>query len=321
MLQDMAMRTGYAPAEGVILVDKPRGISSFGVVKAVSRIVGIKKAGHAGTLDPMATGLLVVCLGRATRISRFLMEGFKEYHGIMRLGVVTDTYDAVGKVLDTRPLPSGMSISDIRSETSGFTGELLQSPPPFSAAKHQGKPLYKLARQGKIVHKEPKEIFVKEFSVEDVGLPDVKFRIRCSRGTYVRSLCHDLGAKLGCGAHMTELRRIRCGNLSVDQALTLERLEEIVSEMPVNEFMIPVNEALGHIPALEISNTQARRLRLGQGMVFDDFLDLLEAFLPDIPRTGLVRLVTHSQGKDELVAVARIEPDGRGRLKTEKIWN
>lgn len=307
--------------DGVILIDKPAGMSSFRAVKAVSRILGVKKAGHAGTLDPMATGLLVVCLGKATRISRFIMEGVKQYEGVMKLGAATDTYDAEGKVVETAPLPVGLDMETVRRAAEQFTGRLLQSPPPFSAAKHKGVPLYRLARKGKMVEKPPKPIEVMEFTVEDAGLPYAGFRVTCSRGTYIRSLCHDLGKKLGCFAHMTELRRTRCGHLSIDSAVSLERLEEAAAAGAAFDFVIDIPEALSHIPAVSIENGDARRIRLGQGMAGEKLKNALDTDQKDtaidIP---LIRLVTPGETGEELVAVAKFPQDSADVIRTEKVW-
>ncbi len=310
--------------DGVILIDKPSGMSSFRTVKTVSRILGVRKAGHAGTLDPMATGLLVVCLGRATRISRFIMDGIKQYEGTMRLGSATDTYDAEGEVINTAPLPKGLDMEDIRRAANEFTGRLLQAPPPFSAAKHRGVPLYKLARKGKIVKKPPKEIHVMEFKVEDAGIPDVNFKITCSRGTYIRSLCHDLGQKLGCGAHMTALRRTTCGHLSIDRAVTIEQLKEAASAGMTDALVLDVSEALSHIPAISIESGDARRIRLGQGMACEKFMNALrsERASEAAVSARLVRLVTPGEAGEELVAVAKPPEDTvpGGMIRTEKVW-
>ncbi len=323
MPQGAKVQKNNHPAEGVILIDKPKGMSSFKAVKAVSRITGIKKAGHAGTLDPMATGLLVVCLGRATRITRFIMQGAKEYHGEMRLGIATDTYDALGSVTDKRDVPGNLSVEDVQKAASSLTGRLMQSPPPFSAAKHQGVPLYRLARKGEMVHKEPKEIVVYDFKVKDAGLPFLSFSVTCSKGTYIRSLCHEVGVMLGCGAHMTRLERTRCGCLDIGQAFSVEGLEEAMRQHGLGSVLMPLNEALCHIPAVPVSGSQAVRLRHGQGLAFDEFQRALESAgtLSFISHNALVRIVTESDAGEELVAVGRYCSDERGRLVTEKIFN
>jgi len=307
--------------DGVILIDKPAGISSFRAVKYVSRILSVKKAGHAGTLDPMATGLLSVCLGRATRISRFIMEGVKQYEGVMKLGTATDTYDAEGQVVETKPLPAGLDIEAVRKAVKQFTGKLLQPPPPFSAAKHRGVPLYRLARKGQMVEKPPKEIEVMEFVVEDAGLPYVRFRITCSRGTYIRSLCHDLGRTLGCCAHMTELRRTMCGHLSIDRAVTIESLEKAASAGRALDFVMNISEALSHIPAISIESGDARRIRLGQVVTMEKLKNVIEPNRAAvIEQAPLIRLVTPGETGEELVAVAKFPQDAHSVIRTEKVW-
>ncbi len=319
----MKQKTGRMH-DGVLLIDKPAGLSSFKTVRAVSRILRVKKAGHAGTLDPMATGLLVICLGRATRISRFIMDGVKQYQGVMKLGAATDTYDAEGKITEERPLSDGLGIEDVAMAAKEFTGRLLQSPPSFSAAKHRGVPLYKLARKGQMVHKEPKEIDVKEFNVHDAGMPYIGFSITCSSGTYIRSLCHDLGQRLGCGAYLTELRRTRCGDLTLKRAITLDGLRDVVRAGGYETFILGVSEALSHIPAVGIDPEDARRLRLGQGMDCSRFLHALrsDSMAQSALSSPLVRLVTMGEAGEELVAVARPPEQARAgnRIRTEKVW-
>lgn len=309
--------------DGVVLLDKPAGISSFRAVQAVSRILGCKKAGHAGTLDPMATGLLVICLGRATKISRFIMEGTKQYTGVMRLGVTTDTHDSQGRIISTAPLSPGLDIEEISRAASTFTGAILQSPPAFSAAKHKGVPLYKLARKGVMLKKEPRAIEVMSFEVKDAGIPDVYFRITCSKGTYIRSLVHDLGTELGCGAHMTALCRTHCGNLVIDRAFTLEALEDAASSAEIQRCIMDVSNALSHLPALSIEDRDARRIRLGQCIESAGFFNALKSVHGSYASGAdkFIRLVTYSEGRERLVAVARPPESAEGmKLKTEKVW-
>ncbi len=223
-------REGTAPLAGVFLVDKPAGLTSFAVVARVRRILGMKKVGHAGTLDPFATGLLVVCAGRpATKmISRF-MEGEKEYLATLRLGVETETLDTEGKIKKTTEVGI-LNASDIEASLQRFRGVQMQVPPVYSALKHKGKPLYYYARRGIEIKKEPREITVS--TLERIGdsedltgsKVDLQVRIVCSKGTYIRSLAADIGKDLGCGAHLVQLRRTRSGCFSVEGSLTPEDL-------------------------------------------------------------------------------------------------
>lgn len=211
------------PLDGALLVDKPAGPTSHDVVDAVRRQFGIKKAGHAGTLDPNATGLLVILLGRGTKLSERLMGADKVYEGTIRLGVSTDSYDADGKVTATRPVPP-LTLDQLNAAAAAFVGDILQTPPMVSAIKKDGVPLYKLARKGVQVEREPRLIHIYQFKFDRFDSPDGFFRVKCTKGTYVRSLAQDLGEKLGCGAHLKDLRRTVSGQLNVEDAVPFEDL-------------------------------------------------------------------------------------------------
>lgn len=236
------MSVQEAKPEGVLLVDKPQGITSHDVVDRVRRIYQLKQVGHAGTLDPMATGLMIVLVGRATKISQFLMSLDKVYTGTITLGVETDSYDADGEVLEEKPLP------DLREEglmmsMASFVGDQYQEPPMFSAKKIKGVPLYKMARKGKTVEREPRFIRISKFEMLRFALPEVDFELACTKGTYVRSVAHDLGVKLGCGAHLSALRRTKIERFSIDQAHTLDALREL-SRTERQSVLIPIHEAV-----------------------------------------------------------------------------
>jgi tRNA pseudouridine55 synthase len=213
----------------VLLIDKPLHWTSFDVVDKIRRWFGIEKAGHAGTLDPRATGLLILCTGRQTkRIDQFANLD-KEYVGTFELGIQTPSFDMETRVTERLDY-SGVSIDELRSVVVRFTGRQLQTPPMYSAVKHHGKPLYKYARKGKTLERQPKEIEVKEFSVLSFVPPVAEFRVVCSKGTYIRSLVSDIGNKLGCGAALTSLRRTRIGTYRVEDALTIEELDKVKGE-------------------------------------------------------------------------------------------
>lgn len=216
----------HRPGAGgeILLVDKPKEWTSFDVVHAVRRILRVRKAGHAGTLDPNATGLLIVCTGGKTKSVETFVAFDKEYTGTLELGVRTETFDSEGAVV-ARQAWEGVTESILRTEAARMEGRQLQIPPMYSAAKVAGKPLYRYARKGRTVERAPREIEVREFAVTGVRLPLVDFRIRCSKGTYVRSLVEDLGLHLGCGATLRELRRTRIGPYDVADALTIRDLE------------------------------------------------------------------------------------------------
>ena len=212
--------------DGVLLVDKARGMTSHDVVALVRRRLEFKKVGHCGTLDPLATGLLIVVLGRGTKIQDLLMAEDKEYAGTMKLGVSTDSQDADGKILEKKPVPA-LTREQLEAAFKKYTGDFYQVPPMVSALKQQGVPLYKLARAGKTVEREPRLVHISSYVIDEIALPLVKFRIHCSKGFYVRTYCHDIGCDLGCGAHLAQLSRLKSGNFSLDHALSWETLQKI----------------------------------------------------------------------------------------------
>lgn len=213
-----------ATPDGVLLVDKASGMTSHDVVALVRRRLQIKKVGHCGTLDPLATGLLILTLGRGTKIQDLLMSEDKEYVGTMLLGLTTDTQDAEGTVIEERPVPQ-FSEEEVRSVFDKFRGDFYQTPPMVSAIKQGGVPLYKLARQGKTVEREPRLVHVYRHSIDRIALPEIDFTVLCSKGFYVRTYAHDIGEALGCGAHLKNLRRTRSGRFSVDGAITVDELK------------------------------------------------------------------------------------------------
>ena len=214
--------------DGLLLVDKPSGPTSHDVVAAIRRRFRIPKVGHGGTLDPMATGLLVVLLGKATKISDRVMGHDKTYEGTLRLGVETDSQDADGQVVAERD-PSAVSAGQIAEQFGARLGDQMQTPPMVSAVKINGVPLYKLARKGQTVERTPKLIHVYRFDLLDFSPPDASFAVECTKGTYVRTLAHDVGQALGVGAHLTRLRRTRIGQLDVANAMTLDAILELPS--------------------------------------------------------------------------------------------
>ena len=236
------IRAALTEYDGVLLIDKPTDHTSHDVVARIRGILRMKRVGHAGTLDPMATGLLVVLLGKATKLSQYLMSVDKTYSGSVRLGQVTNTQDAEGEVLETRPVPA-LTEEQVRAALRGMVGDQYQTPPMFSAIKINGQPLYKAARAGEEVEREPRFIRVKRFELTRWAPPDtLDFVVDCTKGTYVRTLAHDLGQKLGCGAHLSALRRISSGALQVDRAVTLEALQKM-TPAEVQAALVPGYEA------------------------------------------------------------------------------
>ena len=253
--------------DGLLLIDKDPGFTSHDAVQRVRRILKQKKIGHCGTLDPDATGLLLLTLGTATRLTRFLIRAPKVYEGVVRFGVSTDTYDASGKVVAEAPAESvtALTLEAVAAAMKGFEGEILQQPPPYSAKKVQGVKFYELARRGEEVPTEPKEVTVYEFSplggIEDGRL---RFKLSCSSGTYARGLAHDLGAALEVGAHLAELRRTRIGNFRADDALPLAVLEERVqASEPAGSAWIPFDQI--PLPFGEVTADPQQEHRISHG--------------------------------------------------------
>jgi tRNA pseudouridine55 synthase len=211
------------PLDGALLIDKPAGPTSHDIVDVIRGFFGIRKVGHAGTLDPNATGLLVVLLGRGTKLSEKLMGTDKVYEGTIRFGISTNSYDSAGEVIESKPVP-GLTVESLNEATKVFVGDVMQKPPMVSAVKKGGVPLYKLARKGIEIERKERLIHVYRFKFSDYLEPDAFFEVSCTKGTYVRSLAHDLGQNLGCGAHLSQLRRTVSGSLDVNDAIELEEL-------------------------------------------------------------------------------------------------
>ncbi len=229
--------------EGVLLVDKPAGITSHDVVDRVRRKLKMKRIGHAGTLDPLATGLLIILVGKATKLSSRLMGLDKEYEGTFELGKSSDTHDSDGEILEIRPVEASVDAEAVTSAMNTFLGDQYQTPPMFSAVKIGGVPLYKYARKGKVVEREPRFIRISTFALKEWNSPFGRFYVYCTKGSYVRTLVHDLGEKLGCGGLLTQLRRTASNNLAIEDAITLEDFESLpISE--ISKRLIPGYKAV-----------------------------------------------------------------------------
>ncbi|HEX4696127.1 MAG TPA: tRNA pseudouridine(55) synthase TruB [Candidatus Udaeobacter sp.] len=218
-----------ANPDGVLLVDKAEAMTSHDVVALARRKLGTKKIGHCGTLDPIATGLLLLTIGRGTKVQDLLMSEDKEYAGTFVLGVTTATQDREGEVIQERPVPA-LDRDQIRSAFERFRGDFYQLPPMVSAKKHGGVPLYKLARQGKTVEREPRLVHVYRYTIDRIELPEIDFSVLCSKGFYVRTYVHDIGEELGCGAHLKALRRTRSGRFDVANAITVDEIKQAPRE-------------------------------------------------------------------------------------------
>ena len=215
--------------DGVLLVDKAEGMTSHDVVALVRRRLQVRKVGHCGTLDPIATGLLLITVGRGTKVQDLLMSEDKEYVGTFVLGVTTDTQDRQGEVIQQRPVPA-LDETQIRAAFEKFRGDFYQMPPMVSAKKHGGVPLYKLARQGKVVEREPRLVHVYRYTINRIGLPAIDFSVLCSKGFYVRTYAHDIGETLGCGAHLESLRRTKSGRFDVANAISVAQIKDALRE-------------------------------------------------------------------------------------------
>ena len=246
---------------GILLIDKPEGPSSAQVVHQVKKILGAKKVGHLGTLDPFASGLLLIGVNEGTKIADIFLGGVKSYRGVMMLGIETDTQDGTGKVVLERPVPN-ISKSELRSLEKKFTGALQQVPPMFSALKKDGVRLYRLARQGKEIPREPRSIRIDALCLRPLSDREVEIEVTCSRGTYVRTLAADMGKELGCGAHLKNLRRVACDHLAVAQAIDIEELKNNFSTGLVP--LLSLSSALNHLRAVTWQSPLVARLRLGQ---------------------------------------------------------
>ncbi len=229
------------PFDGVLLVDKPSGPTSHDCVAAIRRHFRIEKVGHGGTLDPLATGLLIILTGRGTKLSESIMGFDKTYAGTLRLGVTTDSQDADGAVV-AQADPSEVTRERLEEEIRRMTGDLMQIPPMVSAIKKDGVPLYKMARKGQTIERQPKLIHVYRFDLLDFNPPDARFVLKCTKGTYVRTLCHDIGQALGCGAHLAQLRRTGIGSLNVEKAIGMDRLMNLAGLNDLLPHIIPLNQ-------------------------------------------------------------------------------
>lgn len=270
---------------GIVVVDKPEGISSARVVARVKAILGAKKVGHAGTLDPFATGVLVCCINQATRLSRFLLRGDKTYEAELVLGTATDTQDATGRVIQRGSLDH-VSEKHVRETAARFVGSIAQTPPVYSALKHRGTPLYKLARRGTAVEKPARPVRIHRLEIREIDLPAVRFEVTCSAGTYVRTLCADMGRELGCGGHLKRLRRTVSGGFSIGEAVGLETLAESRDLSRLEKTVIPMNDALPFLPAATADDATLKKVQHGMPLSMADF-----AVRPDLSAEGVFKVI------------------------------
>src|SRR5271157_3461575 len=277
------------PVNGVTIVDKPAGWTSHDVVARMRRLVGERSIGHLGTLDPMATGVLPLVLGRMTRLAQFYTASEKSYEGTIRLGVATDTYDCDGDAIGA-PREVNVTLEEVRAAASAFCGTIKQTPPPFSAKKIKGVPAYKLARKKQEVELQAVEVEVKELTILDLDGDLVHFLCRVSSGTYVRSLAHELGQKLGTGAHLASLRRTAVAEFLVDQSHTLEAVGEAASQGRIEELLVHPRRILPDIPSVTADDEAVGKIRHGRTVN-----------LPEMSRSRFVKVFA---GQSELICIA-----------------
>ncbi len=290
----MSRRKAGRDINGMLLLDKGAGMSSNAAVQRVKRLFQANKVGHTGSLDPIATGLLPLCLGEATKLSGFLLNSDKRYFTRVRLGRTTTTADTEGETLEEKPVPA---LDDALIETvlQLFRGDIEQMPPMYSALKHQGRRLYDLARRGMDVEREPRRISIYQLRLVDYGADFIDLDVHCSKGTYIRSLAEDIGAALGCGGHVELLRRTAVGKLALARAMRLEELECLSDEERLSQ-LLPLSEIAEELPVLNLSADLAFFLRRGQPV-----------FAPNAPTAGLLRLFTR---EGAFLGVGEITDDG-----------
>ncbi len=316
--------------DGILNLDKPRGPTSHDVVKRVRALIGIRRVGHAGTLDPLATGVLLVCIGRATRVVEYLMTGRKVYRARVRLGISTDTYDADGQIVTQMEDIATPSRAQVEAALTQFRGVITQIPPVYSAIKHKGTPLYRLARQGveveQILQSKARQVEIFGLELTAWDPPHCTLETTCAPGTYVRSLAHDLGQTLGCGAHLTGLIRLASGKFRQQDAITLDELAQATAENRWPDLLYSIDAALTHFPALHFDADAARRICSGQAVgvgecegVGEEGASLARAFGPG---GTFLALVAYDPGADAwrprkvFATVDHVQP-GHGRRTPE----
>jgi tRNA pseudouridine55 synthase len=254
--------------DGILNIDKPSAMTSYGVVAVVKRLSGERRVGHAGTLDPAATGVLPVCLGQATRIVAFLTAANKTYRAGIELGIATDTFDASGEITH-RGDPSSINLDKFRSALAAFRGTIRQTPPMYSALKHRGQPLYKFARAGISIERPSRKVTVHRIKLISWQPPVATLEIECGKGTYIRSLAHDLGQALGCGAYLKSLVRTRCGIFDIRDAISLSKLEEAFHRGDWQRFLYPIDSVLQHFEVVVVDDAAMMAMRNGQSITIE----------------------------------------------------
>jgi tRNA pseudouridine55 synthase len=300
--------------DGILVVDKPSGISSFGVVRQVKRWLKMKKVGHTGTLDPFASGVLPLAINEGTKTIPFLAEDQKEYEAVLKLGVETDTYDRTGKITAAADL-DGFRVDEetIKGVMRGFVGRIEQVPPMFSAVKHRGRPLYKLARRGIVIKREPRVVKIMDIGVTRIGFPFVSFKVACSKGTYIRALAHDVGRELKCGAHLSRLHRTRSGPFTLEDAVPFREVKSLAEGGMIEGRIIPLRQVLEGLPKFCVERELQRKIQRGGQILVRD---IRESPFPRIERGVTVRVIS-SDG--DLIAIVRAEMGYRDPVDNEAV--
>lgn len=284
--------------DGIVVLDKPVGISSSKALNEVKALFGARKGGHTGSLDPLASGMLVICFGEATKISAFLLDADKHYRTTFKLGIKTTTGDAEGEVVSRQVVPE-IGSDRLEQVLAGFRGEISQVPPMYSALKHKGQPLYKLAREGKEVERQPRNVRIYQLSLLRQAKDEIELDIHCSKGTYIRTLAEDIGDALGCGAYVSQLRRTGLGPYREQEMVSIEQLQQAAAagREALEQLMQPVESALSRWPDVQLTEDTAYYMRQGQPVI-----------VPHAPTEGWVRLYS---GQGSFMGVGEILDDGR----------
>ncbi len=292
---------------GLLVIDKPPEMTSARLTAIVKKLLRVKKAGHTGTLDPFATGVMLLCLGKATKLARFFLHEEKTYTGIMKLGIETDTQDLTGHITATGD-PMSITEKEIIRAFEKFKGTIRQAPPVFSALKHHGTPLYRLARMGKPVQKPPRTVHIHELTVLDIRLPEIEFRVNCSGGTYIRTLVSDIGKILDCGGHLTTLKRTENAGFKIEEAISLQKLEKMAeigggdTPQGVYNYLITMRKALKNLPEIIVDKTMAKSILDGKKIHVKSFTGMAQREKQPV---GNYIKVVNSYG--ELLAVLNLE--------------
>jgi tRNA pseudouridine55 synthase len=289
--------------DGLLIADKPEGMTSLDVVREVKRRLGAKRAGHIGTLDPFATGVLPIAVNEGTKLIPFINDEPKEYEATLKLGEETTTDDLTGKVVSIGPWED-VSLDVIQSAFRTFLGKIRQIPPMFSAIKREGKPLYRLAREGVEVERREREVDIFCLQTLEISRPRVRFKVSCSKGTYIRALARDIGRKIGCGAHLLQLRRVRSGPFTLEQTVSWEKLKGLSTTHPFLAGLIPLEQALSGLPEVIGDEPLIRKVRHGKEMVVRD---LSTQTLPILEKGQWLKITSPGEG---LVAILRSEVEG-----------